>query len=167
MLYLFELCRALSKLECVIAGLSGKVWPPKLRILETEEKGTGIVIDENVKAGQYVLEYPLVPVRKCFICSSVLGMLKFLNCGPRCGLYYAMHVMIYTCVCMMLSVHVQWWLVVQCLVDHVQMLHMLCSSKHSVWPFERSLQCVASALTTTGFVVYTAAGCCWLPRYAG
>lgn len=52
---LLNFCRAQSKLECIIAGLSGNISPPKLRIVETEEKERGVVIDKDVKAGQ--LEY--------------------------------------------------------------------------------------------------------------
>ena len=54
---LFNFCRAQTKLERVIAGLSGKISPPKLRIVESEEKGRGVFVDEDVKAGRYMLEY--------------------------------------------------------------------------------------------------------------
>ena len=62
-----------------------------------------------------------MPVSKCFVCSGVLGMLiKFLNCGNACGDMY---------MCVYDILNVQCRLVVQCVVDHVQMLHVTCSSK--------------------------------------
>ena len=50
-------CRVVSQLEKVTAGLTNNVVPKQLELIETKDKGRGVITLEDIQNGDYVLEY--------------------------------------------------------------------------------------------------------------
>ena len=50
-------CRVLSPLEKVVAGLKGRYTNPALKVVDLGEKGRGVVCEDHIQEGDFVLEY--------------------------------------------------------------------------------------------------------------